>query len=127
MEQINLNKRVYSKNQYERVIDNKFSQLGTLTTSSLREELIKESLGVQVSIEQFFAYYKSLFYQIPKTGSINSHEYLVKTSTEYVGANIVNDDIQALIDEINLLQQTNLELNQTLVELNVNITASQQS
>ena len=107
---INLNKKVYIKNQYEKVIDTKFSQLAsppTITTTLSPEELINK----------FFQDYENLFYVIPKTGVTNSHEYLIKTSTEYINYVPLNDDLQALIDEINLLQQQNLELNQRLVEL----------
>lgn len=103
-----LNKKLYAKNQYERVIDTKFSQL--VTTPSQTE-------GPTISINDFFQYYNQLFFQIPKEGEINSHEYLIKTSSEYINFEPMNEDIQALIDEINLLQQTNLELNQQLIEL----------
>jgi hypothetical protein len=110
MEKLNLNKKSYSKNQYERVIDTKFSQLATTIPSNTPTSPL-------ISIEEFFQDYNEIFFQIPKLGSINSHEYLVKTSSEYIGNNVTNSDIQALIDEINSLQQQNLELNQQLVNL----------
>lgn len=109
-EVINLNKKVFAKNQYEKVIDTTFSQLGVTT-----EPVITSSIESQLSA--FFADYNQLFYDIPKTGEINSHEYLIKTSSEYINFTPINDDIQALIEEINILQQTNLELNQKLVNL----------
>ena len=68
--------------------------------------------------------YTRLFYVIPKTGETNSHEYLIKTSTEYINYAPINNDIQALIDEINQLQKQNLELNQQIV--NSTISSSQQ-
>ena len=37
-----------------------------------------------ISIEQFFEYYDELFFDIPKTG-VNSHNTLIRQSTEYVG------------------------------------------
>jgi hypothetical protein len=110
MEKLNLNKKSYSKNQYERVIDTKFSQLATTIPSNT-------PIPPLISIEEFFQDYNEIFFQIPKLGSINSHEYLVKTSSEYIGNDVTNSDIQALIDEINSLQQQNLELNQQLVNL----------
>jgi len=109
-ETVNLNKKVYVKNQYEKVIDTKFSQLAstpTIINTSFPEDLVGK----------FFQDYENLFYIIPKTGATNSHEYLIKTSTEYINYTPINNDIQALIDEINLLQQQNLELNQQLIEL----------
>jgi len=120
MEKVNLNKRVYAKNQYEKVIDTKFSQLATTLS---QEEIRKIITSPSITIEQFFAYYDELFFQIPKEGE-NSHETLIKRSSEYVNFNPLNDEIQALIDEINLLQQTNLELNQQLID--ISLTGSQQ-
>lgn len=111
MEIINLNKKVYAKNQYEKVIDTKFSQLATTLTPS---EQVAQATST-IPIDQFFQEYDQLFLQIPKEGATNSHEYLIKTSSEYINFTPTDDNIQALIDEINLLQQTNLELNQQLV------------
>lgn len=121
MEKINLNKVIYSKNQYEKVIDTKFSQLATTLS---QEESRKLITSPSITVEQFFTYYDELFFTIPKEGEINSHEYLIKRSSEYINTNPTDDTIQALIDEINLLQQTNLELNQQLIELS--LTGSQQ-
>ena len=117
MEKLNLNKKVYAKNQYEKVIDTRFSQLATSPSPN--------TLPTSISVEEFFQNYNDIFFQIPKLGDINSHEYLIKTSSEYIDSNTVNNDIQALIDEINLLQQQNLELNQQLV--NSAISSSQQA
>ena len=113
MEKLNLNKRVYAKNQYERVIDTKFSQLANVTPPEVTEATI--------SVDEFFQNYNQIFFQIPKVGEINSHEYLVKTSSEYLDSAPLNEDIQALIDEINTLQQQNLELNQRIIELSATI------
>jgi hypothetical protein len=113
MEQLNLNKRVYAKNQYERVINTAFSQLATSpspTTPSVTQQ-------TTISVNEFFQNYTDLFFQIPKFGTTNSHEYLIKTSTDYIGSTTISNDVQALIDEINLLQAQNLELNQKLIEV----------
>lgn len=110
-EKVNLSKRVYAKNQYERVIDTTFSQLATTPTPTEAA-----APTPTISVDEFFQYYTDLFFQIPKFGEVNSHEYLIKTSTEYIGSTTINNDIQALIDEINLLQAQNLELNQRLIE-----------
>lgn len=114
MEILNLNKKVYAKNQYEKVIDTKFSQLAT--TPSLTSTLEADT---NAQIAAFFASYNQLFYDIPKFGATDSHEYLIKTSSEYINYTQINEDIQALIDEINNLQRQNLELNQQLVNLQV--------
>lgn len=113
METVNLNKKLYAKNQYERVIDTKFSQLANVTPPEVTEATI--------SVDEFFQNYNQIFFQIPKVGETNSHEFLVKTSSEYLDSAPLNEDIQALIDEINILQQQNLELNQRIIELSTTI------
>jgi hypothetical protein len=106
MEQINLNKQVYDKNQYQKVIDTSFTQLVNVTSS------LTSSLPT-ISVDQFFQYYQDLFFQIPKLGDINSHEYLIKTSTDYIGVSQqTNDTIQALVEEVTSLRQENLTLQQ---------------
>lgn len=111
MENLNLSKKVYAKNQYEKVIDTNFSQLATSPTP------LTELTTPTISVDEFFQNYTQIFFDIPKFGATNSHEYLIKTSTEYIGYAPVNADIQALIEEINNLQQQNLELNQQLIDL----------
>jgi hypothetical protein len=107
-QQVKLVKRVYDKNQYQKVIDTSFTQLVQPITAATGSTL--------PSINQFFDYYNQLFFDIPKFGETTSHEYLIKTSQEYIGiTNVVNDEIQALISEITELRQENLELQQQLL------------
>ena len=113
MDKINLNKKIYNKGQYEKVIDTQFSQLIDNTVISPTP---------QISVQEFFQNYQQIFFDIPKTGEIQSHEYLIKQSSEYIDFTPVDDTIQALIDEINILQQQNLELNQQIIELNTPLT-----
>jgi hypothetical protein len=107
MENITPNKIVYNKNQYERVIDTSFTQL--------IQPQITSSLPT-ITVAEFFQNYQELFFSIPKFGDINSHEYLVKTSGEYIGSTNTNDDlIQALLEETNQLRQENISLQQQLI------------
>lgn len=109
MAKVNLNKESYDKNQYQRVIDTSFTQLVQPPTST------PESIP-SISVAEFFSNYQEIFFQIPKLGETNSHEYLIKTSQEYVGStNIQDDTIQALIDEINQLRQENFDLQQQII------------
>jgi hypothetical protein len=109
MEQIALNKIVYNKNQYTKVIDTSFTQLVNVTSSLTQSAPL-------ISVDQFFQYYQDLFYQIPKLGDINSHQYLVTTSGAYIGStNPTDDTIQALIEEITQLRQENLDLQQQII------------
>ena len=112
-EQINLNKTVYSKTQFERVIDTSFTQLVETPT-------VTPAAIPSVTTAEFFQNYQEIFYQIPKFGDINSHEYLIKTSQAYLGSSQINDDtIQALIDEVTTLRAENLDLQQQIINLQV--------
>ena len=109
MEQkVNLNKDSFAKNQYEQVIDTSFSQLVPLS-SSIPDEILP-------TVEEFFQDYDSLFFQIPQTGE-NSHETLIVTSTDYIGYQPLNDEIQALTEEITSLRTQLLESRQQLADL----------
>jgi hypothetical protein len=106
MENITPNKLVYDKSQYERVINTSFTQLV--------QPQITSSLPT-ITVAEFFQNYQELFFSIPKFGDTNSHEYLIKTSGEYIGSTNVNDDlIQALLEETNQLRQENLDLQQQI-------------
>jgi hypothetical protein len=107
-EQIVLTKLVYDKNQYQKVIDTTFTQL---------VQPVSQATGSALpTVNEFFDFYNQLFFDIPKFGETNSHEYLIKTSTEYIGASsVVNDELQALIDEVTELRQENLDLQQQLL------------
>lgn len=113
MEQINLSKTVYNKNQYERVIDTSFTQL-------VQPQVTASFVAPSISIAEFFTNYQTLFFEIPKFGDINSHEYLIKTSQQYAGDFSNDDTIQALIEEITQLRQENLDLQQQLLTQNLN-------
>ena len=107
-QQVKLTKRVYDKNQYQKVIDTSFTQLVRPSTTPTGSAL--------PTVNQFFDYYNQLFFDIPKFGETNSHEYLIKTSQEYIGAtSVVNNELQALINEITELRQENLDLQQQLL------------
>tara|TARA_R110000868_G_scaffold2725_1_gene19037 strand:+ start:218 stop:559 length:342 start_codon:yes stop_codon:yes gene_type:complete len=110
MQEVSLIKEVYGRSTYTKVIDTQFSELYTPVTASQQ--------STQISVEQFFDYYNQLFFQIPATGEVNSHEYLVKKSTEYLGGGVLTDTEQAYIEEINSLRQQLLEANANYLNLN---------
>ena len=110
-EQVKLIKEVYGRNTYTKVIDTSFSELYTPATASVQT-------GINTSVELFFDAYNELFFQIPATGEVNSHEYLVKRSTEYLGGGVVSDTEKAYIEEINSLRQQLLEANTNYLNLN---------
>ena len=120
MEKIKLEKVVYNKNQFEKTINTSFTQLTSsiaINNTSSDINVVNDPVNIQLQIDKFFQDYKNLFFNIPKFGNTNSHEYLIKTSQEYIGSsNTINDEtIQALIDEISQLRQENLTLQQQLI------------
>jgi hypothetical protein len=113
MANISLNKETYNKSQFQRVVDINFTQLVNTTPTG---STILSFEDINQKITEFFNSYNSLFYDIPKFGDTNSHEYLVKTSGEYIGTISTPDDtIQALIEEINQLREENITLQQQLI------------
>ena len=106
---IQMSKEVYGKITFPRVIDTEFTEFISPATSSF-----------EPTVPEFFQFYEDLFYQIPVEGDVNSQEYLVKRSSEYIGETVQNDEINALLEEINTLRQDLLDANQTIVDLSSN-------
>lgn len=102
MNKVNVKKTVFNKPQYIKTINTTFNELGVTN--------ISDDIESTVTVKKFFEYYDELFYEIPATGANNSHEFLVKTSGEYINYDQESDIIQALQDEISSLRQENLEL-----------------
>jgi hypothetical protein len=104
-----LSKQVFDKKAFSDTISTTFTEL----TSSV----VVSTASVLPSITEFFDYYQALFYQIPKFGDTNSHQYLVLTSQEYIGSEIGgNAVVDALISEVTSLRQENLDLQQQLAQ-----------
>ena len=95
-ESVNFNKQVYDKRQYSKVIDTSFKQLGVQT--------IQEQIVTQPNTNEFFKIYNDLFYDIPELGAVNSHEYLIKKSSEYINFEVNQEEITALQAEISQLR-----------------------
>ena len=105
-ENINLNKEVFNKRDYEKTINTSFTQLDV--------QSIQEQLSQQTTVSEFFNLYNELFYEINELGETNSHEYLIKTSSQYINFNENNELIQALQNEIAQLREELLETQQQL-------------
>jgi|TARA_R110000796_G_scaffold58914_4_gene135752 hypothetical protein len=111
---VDLVREVFNKDQYKQVIDTSFSQLGLTSISASAED--------QVSLEEFFGLYNSLFYDIPALGETNSHEFLVKSSGEYINFDQIADEILALQQEISSLREELLSEQIKVVELESGVT-----
>ena len=75
-QRVDLEKQVFAKNQYNKTINTEFTEFGVTTA--------QEDLASETTVEDFFTQYDELFYDIPAEGDVNSHEYLVRTSGEYI-------------------------------------------
>jgi hypothetical protein len=106
MSQIPIQKTVFDKDTFNRVINTQFSQL-------VNQQQIEEEAPLTFTIDDFFNLYEQLFYQIPRDGDINSHQYILQREADYLGIIVNQDDIQALLNEITSLRQQVLDL-QTL-------------
>ena len=115
-QKVNLQKTVFNKSQYESTINTEFTEFGVTT--------IQEEQEAETSVEDFFTQYDQLFYDIPAEGDINSHQYLVRTSGEYISFDENQEEIDALRDEIASLRQENLELTQENANLLLSSSAS---
>jgi hypothetical protein len=110
MEQkVDTKKNVFDKNQYSKTIDTSFKEFGVTTLS--------DDLQSQPTVEQFFALYNDLFYDIPPNGEINSHEFLVKQSGEYINFEENIEEIRALQNEIASLREELLGTQIQLAEI----------
>jgi len=108
-EKFELKKTSFDKNTYQKVINTSFNQLGVKS--------IQQQLEEQPTVNDFFNLYNELFYDIPELGATNSHEYLIKTSSEYVNFDENNEEIIALQNEITQLRTELLDAQKQIVEL----------
>lgn len=113
---VDLKKNVFSKAQYTKTIDTNFSELGVTT--------ISEDLQNQPSVEQFFQLYNDLFYDIPPNGPVNSHQYLVETSGDYINFEQESIEIEALRAEISTLRGELLNAQMENVKLQISGSSS---
>ena len=109
MTNIELVKEIYGTNTYSKAVNTSFSEL-IVPAQPLTASVI--------TVEDFFEYYEQLFFQIPVSGSTNSHQYLVNRSQEYLGGSVIDAEKQALIEEINSLRQQLLDLNINFSSIN---------
>lgn len=109
---VDLSKQVFEKQQYQQVIDTSFTELtvgGTTATTTITPTV--------PSVQEFFDTYSQIFYNIPKSGETNSHQYLVNQSSAYIGGEGNNEEIAALLAEVTALREENLQLQQQLLDI----------
>lgn len=103
---IRVKKTVYSTSEFLKVVDTSFK---TFTQPTAAEDTDTP--------EELFRLYDKLYYVIDVQGETDSHEYLIRRSSELATFDKTTEEIQPLLDEISQLRQQNLALNQQLLDL----------
>lgn len=110
---VKLVKKGFKSTAYKNAIDTNFTQL--VTPPPPIEETI--------TVDEFFELYNTLFYEIPPNGDNNSHEFLIKRSSDYIGyTEETEQDIQVLLDEITSLREQLLNTEKELREVQISKT-----
>ena len=94
----------YNREEFQNTFNTEFTELG------VEEQDLSFFDPNLATVEDFFNIYNNLFFIIPKYGEINSHEFLIKESSDYIDYAANQDEIKALLDEIAELTATNLQL-----------------
>ena len=105
---VEFNNQVFDKRQYKKNLDVSFKELGVSS--------IQDQIDNTPTINDFFQMYADLFYDIPETGNINSHEYLIEKSSNYINFEPNVEEIEALQNEIAQLRTELLNTQRQLVE-----------
>ena len=107
-ENAKLDREVFDKQKFKDTVNTSFSEL----SSKPDPKFFDLDLA---TLKDFWLLYDKFFYDIPKLGETESHEYLAKTSGEYANSEKIQAEIQALLDEIASLREENLELRQEMI------------
>ena len=105
---VSLNKQTFDKDKFKSTVNTNFTQLVQPPPQTFFDINL-------ATVEDFFTLYQKFFYDIPKSGSFNSHLVLVETSGDYINFEKDETDLQELLNEINSLRKDNLDLQQQLV------------
>lgn len=100
---VELRKTIYS-NSINNVINNNFNQLVPPSTQT-------ESTP-DMTVGEFFQQYNTIFFEIPPSGSDESHLGLATRSLEYLGVSL--EDLQS---EVDYLRQENVELKNQILQV----------
>jgi hypothetical protein len=103
---IEIRKTVLNTGQFNRVVDREFTTFKQPTVDTDTD-----------SIEELFRLYDKFYFEIDLRGETNSHEYLIRRSSELVQLEESIQEIQPLLDEIAQLREQNLQLNEQLLNL----------
>tara|TARA_A100000172_G_scaffold80896_1_gene71803 strand:+ start:268 stop:639 length:372 start_codon:yes stop_codon:yes gene_type:complete len=106
MAEINIQKTVFNRTEFERVVDRNFK------TFVPPIELVDTD-----TVAEFFRLYNKLYLEIPLRNSNSSHEYLIRRSSELVDLDETDDQLQPLLDEIANLRAQLVDSNEDILRL----------
>lgn len=101
---IHIQKTVFNKDEFSKVVDNSFK---TFIQPTQEQDLDTP--------EELFRLYEKLYYVIDIQGETDSHEYLARRSSEIASFDKNTEDIQPLLDEISQLRAELLLANQQII------------
>tara|TARA_R110002050_G_scaffold246020_1_gene383780 strand:+ start:135 stop:566 length:432 start_codon:yes stop_codon:yes gene_type:complete len=116
---IQLSNEVYDKDSYEQLVDTSFSSTEIAPDSPNIDDINEE-----LTVEDFFDAYNELFYEIPQNGEINSHQFLIQKSGNYINFDPNQEEIEALQKEIGELRTELLQEQQKNIELQAGVSPS---
>lgn len=103
---VKIQKTVYNSVEFEKVVDRRFN--------TFVQPIAEEDPD---TVEEFFRLYEKLYFVIDIEGETDSHEYLIKKSSELVNFERSTEEIQPLLDEIAQLRDELLQANQQILDL----------
>jgi hypothetical protein len=106
---VEIKKTVFNNTTFNRVVDRSFNTY------------VLPPVDLTDDVATFFRLYEELFYVIDVLGETDSHEYIVKKSSELLDFDTVTQDIQPLLDEIAQLREENLALSQEILTLQTTV------
>lgn len=104
--EVRFKKDVFDLNKYNKVIDRSFNEFADDPPEQDTD-----------TVQELFRLYEKLFFTIPIEGENNSHQYILKRSSELTDFEKNTEDIQPLLDEIANLRANLLEANKEIIEL----------
>ena len=104
--EVQLKKTVYDSVKLSQQVNKEFT---TYTAPTPQED--------PDTITELFRLYDKFYFEIPVTGAINSHEYLVTRSIKLYTPPTEPVEVQPLLDEIAQLREELLQANQEIIKL----------
>lgn len=103
-EQVDVKRKIFGKTSFTNVVDTSFKQLIPPQATPV--------LSNTVAVTDFFSNYDAIFYDIPASGSSNSHLELVNRSSAYLGISYAD-----LLEELRVTRNDNASLKNQLFVL----------